>query len=116
MSVSIVDGPAILIGYEYKLQIATDLILFPEVATLAAQVRCRVSDSLVLATLTTANGGLTRLADQLIEVVIAPAQTLTFKPGTIHMDIVRTDLTPDHHLGFSLEIPVVMPVTRGLLA
>jgi hypothetical protein len=27
---------------------------------------------------------------------------------------VRTDLEPDRHLNFTLEIPVIRPVTRGL--
>jgi hypothetical protein len=30
------------------------------------------------------------------------------------MDMVRTDLQPDRHLNFTLELPVVWPVTRGL--
>jgi hypothetical protein len=30
------------------------------------------------------------------------------------VDVVRTDLDPDLHLGFALEIPVMLPVTRGL--
>jgi hypothetical protein len=33
-------------------------------------------------------------------------------PGEVVLDLVRTDLTPDRHLGFLLEIPVVLPVTR----
>jgi hypothetical protein len=30
------------------------------------------------------------------------------------MDFVRRDTEPDLYLGFTLEIPVVRPVTRGL--
>ncbi len=114
MSVSVADGPAIFVGYEYKLQVETDLALFPVGAAITAHVRAKVSDTAILATLTTANGGIVRVSDYLAEVVIPAAQTLNFKPGTVHMDMVRTDLTPDRHLGFSLEIPVTMPVTRGL--
>jgi hypothetical protein len=28
------------------------------------------------------------------------------------LDLVRTDLSPDRHLGFMLEVPVALPVTR----
>lgn len=114
MSVTVSDGPAVIVGYEYKLQVETDLAVFPVGAAFTAHVRAKVSDTAILATLTTANGGLVRVADNLVEVVIPASQTTNFKPGTVHMDIVRTDLTPDHHLGFTMEIPVVLPVTRGL--
>lgn len=114
MTVSIESGPAIIVGYEYKLQVATDLGLFPAGAAITAHVRAKVSDTAILATLTTANGGLVRISDQLVEVIIPPAQTVNFKAGSVHLDMVRTDLNPDQHLGFSLEIPVVLPVTRGL--
>jgi len=30
------------------------------------------------------------------------------------LDLVRIDLDPDLHLGFSLELPVLLPITRGL--
>jgi len=30
------------------------------------------------------------------------------------LDLVRTDTTPDQHMGWRLKIPVVQPVTRGL--
>jgi len=35
--------------------------------------------------------------------------------GTIIFDIARVDIAPHLPLGFSLEIPVLLPVTRGLL-
>ena len=114
MSTTIESGPAILIGYEYKLQIEADNTLFPEGATFAAQIRVRASDSVVLATLTTENSGIRRISDRLVEIVIPADETSMFKVGTIHIDMVRTDITPDLHLGFSLEITVLMPVTRGL--
>jgi len=30
------------------------------------------------------------------------------------VDVVRTDVAPELHLGFALDIPVMLPVTRGL--
>ena len=29
-------------------------------------------------------------------------------PGSVVMDVVRTDLHPDRHLNFTLEIPVIV--------
>ena len=114
MSVSVSDGPAIVAGYEYKLQLEADSPVFPEGCSLTAHVRTKVSDSNIIATLTTANGGLARVSDMVVEVSIPPAATANLPPGSIVMDVVRTDLEPDRHLNFTLEIPVVRPVTRGL--
>ena len=114
MSVSISDGPAIVAGYEYRLQLEADSPVFPAGCALAAQVRAKVSDSAVIATLTTANGGLTRISDTVVEIAIPPAETANLPPGSVVMDMVRTDLDPDRHLSFTLEIPVIRPVTRGL--
>ena len=114
MSVSVSDGPAIVAGYEYKLQLEADSPVFPEGCSLTAHVRARVSDSAVIATLTTANSGLVRISDTVVEITIPPAATASLPPGSVVMDMVRTDLEPDRHLSFTLEIPVVRPVTRGL--
>jgi len=114
MSVSVSDGPAIVAGYEYKLQLEADSPVFPEGCSLTAHVRARVSDSTIVATLTTANGGLLRIFDAVLEIIIPSAATAGLPPGSVVMDMVRTDLEPDRHLNFTLEIPVVRPVTRGL--
>lgn len=114
MSVSVTDGPVIVAGYAYRLQLEAESPVFPEGCSLAADVRARVSDTAIIATLTTANGGLARISDNAIVVVIPPAATASLPPGSVVMDMVRTDLEPDQHLGFSLEIPVIRPVTRGL--
>ena len=114
MSVSVSDGPAIVAGYEYKLQLEADSPVFPEGCSLTAHVRTRVSDSTVIAMLTTANGGLLRISDTVVEITIPPAATSSLLPGSVVMDMVSPDLEPDRHLSFTLEIPVVRPVTRGL--
>lgn len=114
MSVSVSDGPAIVTGYEYKLQLEADSPVFPEGCSLTAHVRTRVSDSTVIAMLTTANGGLLRISETVVEITIPAAATASLLPGSVVMDMVRTDLEPDRHLSFTLEIPVVRPVTRGL--
>jgi len=114
MSVSVSDGPAIVAGYQYRLQIEADSPVFPEGCALAAQVRAKVSDSTVIATLTMANGGIARISDTVLEIIIPSTATAGLPPGSVVMDMVRTDLEPDRHLNFTLEIPVVRPVTRGL--
>jgi hypothetical protein len=115
MSVSVSDGPAIVAGYEYRLQLEADSPVFPAGCELTAHVRAKVSDSALIATLTTANGGLTRISDTVVEIAIPSAATANLSPGSVVMDMVRTDLEPDRHLRFTLEIPVVRPVTRDLL-
>ena len=67
-----------------------------------------------LYSLTTANGGILRVSDTAVEMVIAPEATVGLGPGSVVVDVVRTDLIPPRHLSFFLEIPVVLPVTRGL--
>ncbi len=113
MSVTVVDGPAIIIGYEYRLQIEAGSALFPTGAAFAGQLRAKVSTSSALATLTTGNGGLLRRSDTVLELVVPPDATERLAPGSAVIDLVRTDLVPPRHLAFILEIPVVQPVTRG---
>jgi hypothetical protein len=67
-----------------------------------------------LATLTSADHGIMRISDTVLELALRPEQTAGLAPGRVVLDLVRTDLTPDLHLGFLLELPVILPVTRGL--
>jgi hypothetical protein len=114
MSVTVSEGPAIIIGYEYRLQIAAESGLFPAGASFAGQLRAKVSTATPVTTLTSANGGVTRLSDRLVELVVPADATASLTPGSVVLDLVRTDLTPPRHLAFMLDIPVVQPVTRGL--
>lgn len=108
------EGPVILIGYEYRLQLRAEVDLYPEAARFTGQLRRKVSDSEILATISTENGGVLRQDDRTIEIVLAPTMTAGLIPGSVVLDLVRTDLHPDRHLGVLLEIPVAQPVTRGL--
>jgi len=114
VSVDVADGPAIVAGYAYRLQIEADSPLFPEGAAFTAQVRSKIAASSVIATLTTANGGILRVSDTVVEMVITPEATAGLGAGSVVVDVVRTDLVLPRHLSFFLEIPVVLPVTRGL--
>jgi hypothetical protein len=115
VSVTVVDGPAIVAGYPYRLQIQADAALFPEGAVFVAEIRARVSASSVIATLTTDNGGIVRVSDTVVELAIAAEATAGLGAGSVVLDVIRTDLMPPRHLSFFLEIPVVLPVTRGTL-
>lgn len=114
MSVSIADGPAIIIGYEYRLQIEAESGLFPAGAEFAGQLRTKLTAAGVVAILTSANGTLQRRSDRVLEIVVPAVATADLGPGTAVLDLVRTDLSPPRHLAFLLEIPVVQPVTREL--
>jgi hypothetical protein len=108
------EGPVILIGYEYRLHIAAEAPVFVEGPSYTGQVRAHVSAPDVLATLRSDAGGITRISDTVLEISLQAAQTALLSPGRIVLDLVRIDLIPGRHLGFVLEIPVALPVTRGL--
>lgn len=114
MTTSVVEGPAIIIGYEYRLQIEAASDIFPVGASFAGQLRSKVSAATPVTTLTTGNGCVARLTDKVLELVVPAAVTASLSPGCVVLDLVRTDLSPPRHLAFMLEIPVVQPVTRGL--
>lgn len=106
------EGPIILIGYEYRLQLQAEADLFPEGASFAGQVRSTIAAASMVAELSTAAGSVLRLDGRTLEIVLPPEVTAGLAPGGVVLDLVRTDLTPDRHLGFLLEIPVALPVTR----
>jgi len=109
------EGPAVLIGYPWRLQIETAAPVFVEGAAYAGQLRLRASDPTVLATISSAEGGVLRVSDTVLELALCPDQTVALAPGRVVLDLVRVDVDPDLHLGFFLEIPVMLPVTRGLV-
>lgn len=108
------EGPAVLIGYPWRLQIEAAAPVFVEGAAYGGQLRVRASDPTVLATLSSAEGGVLRVNDTVLELALRPDQTAGLAPGRVVLDLVRIDLDPDLHLGFFLEIPVMLPVTREL--
>lgn len=114
MTTSVQEGPVILIGYEYRLQLQAEADLFPEGACFAGQVRSAIAAATMVAELSTAAGSVLRVDVRTLEIVLTPDVTASLAPGTVVLDLVRIDLTPDRHLGFVLEVPVALPVTRGL--
>lgn len=114
MTTQICEGPAIMIGYAYKLRLEAEGALFPAGAAFTGHVRAKPCAEAVLATLTSANGGLERISDSALDLHIAAEDSGGMAVGSVVIDVVRTDTDPDRHLGFALEIPVMSPVTRGL--
>ena len=112
MTLTVQEGPVILIGYEYRLQLEAEADLFPESASFVGQVRSAITVATVMAELSTPAGSVLRVDDHTLEILLAPEVTANLVPGMVVLDLVRTDLTPDRHLGFVLEIPVALPVTR----
>lgn len=114
------EGKSIIAGYVWnervELVVPTgDPVPFPAGCALTAHVRACVDDSTVLATLSTANGGIVRVNDTQIDLIITGSDSESWwEHGSVTLDVVRTDLAPDEHLRFILEIPVVRPVTRDL--
>lgn len=116
MTTSLQEGPVILIGYEYRLQLQAEADLFPEDASFAGQVRSVITAATVAAELSSAAGTVLRVDVRTLEIVLAPEVTANLVPGMVVLDLVRTDLSPDRHLGFVLEVPVALPVTRLTVA
>ena len=114
MTTNTFEGPAILIGYAYTLQVEADTPLFPETGAYRAHVREKISAAQIAADLASGNGGIVRLSDYEIEIAIPATATAEMKPGSVLFDVVRTDTDPDLHLNFFIEVPVMLPVTRGL--
>jgi hypothetical protein len=112
MTTSLQEGPVILIGYEYRLQLQAEADLFPDGASFVGQVRSAITAATTLAELSTAAGSILRMDGRTLEIVLTPDVTVKLAPDGIVLDLVRTDLSPDRHLGFMLEVPVALPVTR----
>ena len=108
-------GKPIIAGYTWSQPIAvrTASAVFPSGATFTAHVRRTVDSPDILTTLTVGNG-ITRLSDQSVQLTIAGTVSAAWVMPSVVLDLVRTDTTPDEHLGWTLTIPVVQPVTRGL--
>ena len=110
---TLTEGPAVLVGYEYRLQLEAEGALFPDEACFAGQVRSNVNAETVLATLTSEGGTILRRGDSRLELIMPDTVTAALTPGSVVLDLVRTDLAPPQHLNVFLEIPVLLPVTRG---
>ena len=110
---SLCEGPVILIGYPWRLQIEAASSLFEAEARYFGHLRRKRSDPEVLTDLSTEGGGIRWISETVLELNLAVEQTAPLSPGQVVMDLIRRDLTPAVHLGILLEVPVQWPVTRG---
>ncbi|WP_353268359.1 hypothetical protein [Gemmatimonas sp.] len=116
MSTTTQPGRPIVAGFPWSLDVTVtrETPFFPSGSTHTAHVRDTPSSGSIRATLTTANGGLTRVDDNTVRLLIPAETSATWKEGSVVLDIVRTDVTPDEYGGFVLTLPVVRSITRGL--
>lgn len=112
------EGNEIEIGYPWSIDIQVDgpTVLFPEGCALIAQVRKQTPDSAVLATMSTGNGGITRVSDTEITMALTATQTATLTTGYVTTDLVRSDTSPATFVGLAIDIPVLQPATRAPLS
>ncbi|HYW49043.1 MAG TPA: hypothetical protein VE861_00480 [Gemmatimonadaceae bacterium] len=88
----------------------TPIVAFPAGCALRAEFRQKEGTP-VLATLTTADGGLQRVADDEVHVYLPAAASREFTAKAVKFDIIRTDVVPDTYLGVKFTVPVVQPIT-----
>jgi hypothetical protein len=101
------------VGYQWRITLAfqSDTPLFPDGTELRATVRAYEGGP-VLTTLTTASGGVTRVDDDRVTIVIDGPLSTGWKAGSVVFDLIRTDTTPDEHLGIKVKVPVALPITE----
>jgi hypothetical protein len=109
-------GKIITAGYDWsiRLSFANSAISFPANATFTSQVRRDPDVDDIIATLTTANGGIVRIDSQTLEIRISGAASTGWPNRIAYIDVVRTDTNPKQHLGFELRVPVRRAITRGI--
>lgn len=110
-----IPGKILYAGYDWTTRITfeSDAVSFPSTATFVAHVRRAPEVEEILATLTTANGGIVRIDTKTLEITIPGAATEGWPANRkAYVDIVRDDQDPPEHLGFRLIIPVQIPITR----
>lgn len=102
--------PGFAWGATFRLE--AEAPVFPDGVQLRAEVRVSPTYP-VLATLTTANGGLVCLDGNRLAVSISDAMSAKMRPGAVYLDIIRTDVTPPQHLGVRIHIPIRASVTAA---
>ena len=103
MTQTVFQGPAVLIGYEYALQLAVDAPVFAQGASFAAQIRARLSATKPIATLSSAGGTLIRMGDTLLVLRIPTEVFAQMTPGSVLLDVVRQRVC----LQYGIMMPVV---------
>lgn len=102
-------------GFDWSLQIAitnASAPAFPSGVALKATITHNRLPTLAL-TLTTGAGTLARISDTTMQLTIAGTVSAAWPPGTISLDVVRTDGASPQYLGFTLSVPVTESITSA---
>lgn len=109
-------GPRIIAGYQWGPVTITVTkaggAFFPTGIRLKAQFRAG-HGSPVLAELTTENGGLSVPDSTHLIVTLPSSPAQATWPSKVMFDVVRTDITPNLHMGLSFIVPVGQPITSA---
>lgn len=108
-----VPGKVIIAGYVWVMRVKVATGAFTATSKFRAQVRRSPDVDDVLHELTTANGGVKRVDETTLELMIPGGVTANWPARTAFIDIARTDLSEPTHLGFRLAVPVQKPITRA---
>lgn len=76
------------------------------------RAQARTPEGVLLATLTTQNGGIEHTAET-VTLKFAAATTAQWSRGTVRVDILRVDVTPAQHLGFIATLRFARAVTAA---
>lgn len=112
MTIQRVRAKVIQAGYDWTFRIIFPNASYGVGATFTAQVRQSPDSAVLLASMTTAAGTITRIDGQTLDFLLTGVQTANWPARTVYIDVIRTDTTPDQHLNFLLGVPVKIPVTR----
>jgi hypothetical protein len=113
MAILIQEGPLWEPGYPWTVRVETEALTFPVGATFRAMARLKPTALTAIGDATTANGQIVRISDYAIDLTFTNIETaLALFPGKVWIDMARTDVNPDIHLGWFLEMDVTQPITR----
>jgi hypothetical protein len=84
---------------------------FPTGVLIRSQVRATEYSPTALATLTTENGGITRVSDDAIDLVMTAVQTAEFGIGTVVLDFLRMDSAFPVDYGIKIRVKVDQGIT-----
>lgn len=118
MAGSATGGVPIAIGYEWRQRLRVTVVdgssvPFPVGSTFRADVKALRTDTAALGELTTAGGGITRVDDDEIDLVIPAAVTTLITTACVFLDLVRTDGGSEVFQYLTLRIEAIQPYTRA---
>lgn len=102
---------ALVLGVESVMTVSIPGQNFPAEATFKTHVRGRTVDGPIVAELSTADGSIVRVNATTLEFKFRAAVTRNWFDTRVVFDALRTDLTPDQHLGFITTVDFIRPAT-----